>query len=82
MQHCWYLDIPPGHYTTNEIIELSKPRQRYHTVHAVLRRLKVSSFRPSKTSKKKGSPPNEKIWIWEGIDAYNKLETKEMRKKR
>jgi len=72
----WYYDIPPGIYTTKEIMNLAEPRQTYQCVHSAFRRLKVKSFR-IKNKNVGYNKRNEKVWKWEGAEFYLKIVKKE-----
>lgn len=68
----WYYDIPEGIYTTQQIIDMSKPRQTYNCVYQTFRRLNVKSFR-LKRIEVDYNKKNEKMWKWLGAEFYLKM---------
>jgi hypothetical protein len=64
----WYFDIPPGTYTTDQIIEMSVPKQTYHCIYQTFRRLKVESFKDKTLTK------NQRKWRWLGAEYYLKID--------
>lgn len=77
----WYYDIPKGTYTTQEIVDLSKPKQTYACVYHTFRRLKVESFREKK-EKVDYNKRNEKKWKWKGAKFYLKLTAADVEEKK
>lgn len=74
METIWYSNIPPGNYTTQQIIDLSDPKPSYSGAYQALKKLGVESFYPKEDFFKVSyNRRNEKIWKWLGMDYYEKI---------
>lgn len=65
----WYLDIPEGHYTTAEIIELSYPKISISGLRKFIKRHQIEKI-PIPVNRRIKTKPNEKLWKWFGGHFY------------